>query len=414
MQRLRSRTALFLTALSAAGTLSISALIEPPSAQASQAKWQRIVLQPSTLSTQVVAADRVEPADGAAPYWLLSGATASAPPARQPIAWIVKDFAQGAVPVPMQPNDGYGQIAEVFSIAARGPDGADIAAVGQAFGGAHGNARTSTWVGNETGLSEVRTNFELYNGPRQISVRAITANNDGFVIFGSRVNQNERLGAASWHSTNGAEFTLFDNDPALSSAPNEQVQGADVITAPDGTFIAAGERLWWDPANSADTIDTDAILWRSADGRSWERFTPPSFVLGGAGEQRIQKIRYANTKLHAAGTETINGRSHVVFWGPDGTKRRIAAMGSSEDPLSAVTSLVRSNGSWYVAGRIGGTLRLTRSTDGKNWAKVKLPPTLPTGGRARLIVVPDTNSMLYIGASGLNGGGLWALPLTTG
>jgi hypothetical protein len=286
--------------------------------------------------------------------------------------------------------------------------------VGQAFGGAHGNARTATWDGSASGLSEVRTNFELYNGPRQISVRAIAANNAGFVIFGSRVNQNGRLGAASWHSNDGVEFTLFDNDAALSSAPNEQLQGADVIVAPDGTYVAAGERLWWDPTNSAETINTDAMLWRSSDGQSWQRFTPTSFVLGGAGDQRIQKIRYAGAQLGAAGTETVDGRTHLTFWGPDGKKRRITALGSSTDPLSAVTSLARSNGYWFVGGRLGGQLRLARSTDGKRWVRVNLPRSLPTGGRARLVVIPNTNSTLYVGASGLNGGGLWALPLTTG
>ncbi len=315
----------------------------------------------------------------------------------------------------MKPNDGYGQIAEMFGVAATGmPDDSgavDIAAIGQAFGGAHGNPRTASWDGNTSALSEVRTNFELYNGPRQISVKAITALSNaatkGYVIFGSRVNQNGRLGAASWFSPDGSEFVLADSDPQLSSAPNEQVQALDVITGPQGEAIGAGERLWWDPANSADTIDTDAMLWRSDNGKSWQRWTPPGFALGGPGEQRIQKIAVHNIEVAAAGTETRNGITKVVFWAPGGKKTVITALGSSDDPLSTVTTLARVGTRWFVGARIGGVLRLSMRADGPNkWNRVDLPKSLPSGGRARLIVFSDTGSSLLVGAAGLNGGGL--------
>jgi hypothetical protein len=391
--------------------LIFSALTIRPSSAAGEG-WRRIALQPSSQDAQVVSAINVTPTSGN-PYWLLGGATAAAPPERKPSVWVSNDL-QTFAPVAMQPNQGYGEIAEIFGIAAKGPQAEGLAAIGQAFGGAHGNPRTASWDGNVDGLREVRTNFELYNGPRQIAVRSIASNNNSYVIVGSRVSQNGRLGAASWHSTDGAEFTLFDNDEALSSAPNEQVQGLDVTTHFDGSFVAAGERLWWDPANSAETIDTDAIMWRSIDGKAWQRWTPQGFTLGGPGEQRIQKLSFNKSSLIAAGTETKNGVLRVVVWGPNGTKRVITAFGTSTDPLSTVTSLAQVGSTWFVAARINGVLKLASSVDTRTWTKVDLPKSLPSGGRARLVVVPASGSQLFVGASGLTGGGLWARVLTAG
>lgn len=317
----------------------------------------------------------------------------------------------------MYPLPGYGEIAEMFGIAGRATtEGlSDIAAIGQAFGGAHGNPRTASWDGSSAGMSEVRTNFELYNGVRQISVRSITELNGTYVIFGSRVNQNGRLGAASWTSAEGDQFMLHDNDPALSSASNEQVQGlaltvgarAEGSTGSRRVFIAAGERLWWDPANSADTIGTDAAVWRSDDGVAWQRWTPTGFVLGGPGEQRITAVGEAEGQFVAAGTESVGGSVRAVFWSAAG-KRRIPVFGSTDDPLSAVTSIARVGRWWIVGARMGGVLKLAASRDGRSWTRLSMPSTgVPTGGRAKVVVLPDTGESVLVGFSGLDGGGLW-------
>ena len=376
-------------------------------------------------AVQVVSATKVSVPTGASSSaisgssWLLGGATDPAPPQRSPAAWISTDLDDpaGFTAIAMYPLPGYGEIAEMFGIAGRATtEGlSDIAAIGQAFGGAHGNPRTASWDGSSAGMSEVRTNFELYNGVRQISVRSITELNGTYVIFGSRVNQNGRLGAASWTSAEGDQFVLHDNDPALSSASNEQVQGLALTvgarvegsTGSRRVFIAAGERLWWDPANSADTIGTDAAVWRSDDGLAWQRWTPPGFVLGGPGEQRITSVGEAEGQFVAAGTESVDGSVRAVFWSAAG-KRRIPVFGSTDDPLSAVTSIARVGSWWIVGARMGGALKLAASRDGRSWTRLSMPSTgVPTGGRAKVVVIPDTGESVLVGFSGLDGGGLW-------
>ncbi len=405
-------------------------MIDVGTVRAGSVKWQRVVLQPDGPSTQVVSAVRIAAPPGGSPVWILGGATAAAPPERAPAVWVAVGLNTssnaGFERVPMAAFPGYGEIAEIFGVAghdiadvadASGADVADagdIAAIGQAFGGAHGNPRTASWDGSAAGLSEVRANFELYNGPRQIAVRGITHANGRYVIIGSRVNRNGRLGAAAWTSADGAEFALHDDEPALFSAPNEQVQGLAITRGSSNSgpvFIAAGERLWWDPANSADTIGTDAVLWRSADGVSWERWSPKGFVLGGPGEQRITAVHVSGDQFVAAGTDSVNGTVRVVFWSSAG-KRVIKPFAVNDDPLSAVTSVARVGEWWVVGARMAGVLKLAASRDGRVWRSIPLPfRDVPTGGRARIVVLPDTGRTLLIGLSGLDGGGLWERPL---
>lgn len=406
-------------------------MIDVGTVRAGSAEWQRVLLEPAGPLTQIVSAVRIAARPGGSPVWILGGATAAAPPERAPAVWVAEGLNTssnaGFERVPMAPLPGYGEIAEIFGVAGHDSatsarsassadfaDAGDIAAIGQAFGGAHGNPRTASWDGSAAGLTEVRANFELYNGPRQIAVRGITYADGRYVIIGSRVNRNGRLGAAAWTSADGAEFVLHDDEPALSSAPNEQVQGLAITRGSDNSspvFIAGGERLWWDPANSADTIGTDAVLWRSADGVSWARWSPKGFVLGGPGEQRITAVHVSGGQFVAAGTDSVNGAVRAVFWSSAG-KRAIKPFGVNDDPLSAVTSVVRVGDWWVVGARMAGVLKLAASRDGRVWRSIPLPlQDVPTGGRARIVVLPDTGRAVLIGLSGLDGGGLWERPL---
>ena len=178
---------------------------------------------------------------------------------------------------------GYGEVSDLYSIAATAQG---VVAIGSATGGAHGNPRTVSWkLTSDNVLREVPASFELYNGIRQIGVRSIVRGPNEWVIFGSRVNRNESLGATSWSSVTGDDFIIHDNDPVLSGGPGKQRQGLDIALA--GTqLVAVGEELTTRPGH----FDTDGAVWVASDGATWSTWKPSGLNLGGCGDQRAQRI----------------------------------------------------------------------------------------------------------------------------
>ncbi|MEO7398027.1 MAG: hypothetical protein ABIW84_05640 [Ilumatobacteraceae bacterium] len=297
----------------------------------------------------------------------------------------------------------YGKLSELYSVAgsARG-----LVAIGTATGGAHGNPRTVSWLLEPDGvLHEVYTDFELYNGMRQISVRSVTEGPKGWVIFGSRVNQNDQIGATSWTSATGDDFTIDDDDPELSSEIGEQKFGLDVTTS-NGSLIAVGERTTF----ASSSIETDGIGWTSVDETTWTPWLPAGLEFGGVGAQRMQRIDANGARIVIAGSETDDDSTAIVAWTStdDGTWRRgiIDGFGESDDVLSAATSVVATTDEFIVAARVGGVLRLATSADGDEWTTLAISDELPTGNRAQLTAASNGETLL-VGATSLEGGGLW-------
>jgi hypothetical protein len=307
----------------------------------------------------------------------------------------------------------YGEVSELYALAT---NAGNVAAVGMATGGAHGNPRTVSWVLQADGkLHEVAANFELYNGVRQIGVRSITGGPSGFVIFGTRNNRNDRIGATSWTSAAGDDFTIRDNDPALSSGPGEFVQGLDV-TSTDTGYVAVGERLVID----GSSIDTDGIAWKSADGIAWQRFAPSGLLLGGPGDQRAQRIAVDGARTMIAGTKTAGTKtagtkvSFLAWTSTDSAHWKRSALGelrSSDNALSNVTGVWNQSGRMIVSARVGSTLRAVESADGSRWKVLPLPTELPVSDRARLVVASSREQLLVgaavFGVAQSQGGGLW-------
>jgi hypothetical protein len=305
----------------------------------------------------------------------------------------------------------YGEVSELYSLAA---DSHGLAAIGMATGGAHGNPRTVSWVLQADGkLHEVVANFELYNGVRQIGVRSISSGPAGFVIFGTRNNRNDRIGATSWTSVAGDDFTIRDNDVALSSGPGEFVQGLDVTSA-DAEYVAVGERLVIDGSN----IDTDGIVWKSIDGVTWQRFSSTGLVLGGPGDQRVQRVAIDGTRVVLAGTQTSGSTVSFLSWttrdGKQWNRTRLLGLKNSENALSNVTGLWNQGGRMVVSARVGSTLRAVQSADGAHWKPLVLPADVPVSDRARLVVATQGSHVLVgasvFGVAQAEGGGLWIKP----
>lgn len=339
--------------------------------------------------------------------WWIAGSYRDAAGERRPGLWKSGD-ATAWTRIETLAATPYGEVSELYSLAA---DSHGLAAIGMATGGAHGNPRTVSWILLSDGkLHEVVANFELYNGVRQIGARSISSGPAGFVIFGTRNNRNDRIGATSWTSVEGDDFTIRDNDAALSSGPGEFVQGLDV-TSGDSGYVAVGERLVIDGTK----IDTNGIAWRSLDGVTWQRFSPTGLVLGGPGDQRLQRVAIDGNRVVLAGTQTSGSTVSFLSWATQDGKRwkrtKLFGLKSSENALSNVTGLWNQAGQIVVSARVGSMLRAVESADGVRWHPLALPVDLPVSDRARLVVATQGSEVLVgasvFGVAQPEGGGLW-------
>lgn len=337
--------------------------------------------------------------------WWAAGSFVDAQGEHRPGLWFSADLRTWER-LPTVAVTGYGEVSELYSVAAsdRG-----VVAIGMATGGAHGNPRTVSWVlGPDRVLHEVRAEFELYNGIRQMSVRSISAAPGGWVIIGSRTNRNDRVGATAWTSPTGDPFTIRDDDVALSSGPKEQVLGLDVTLDGD-QLLAVGEWLRLDRG-----ADTDGIVWRSSDGITWSRWAPPGLQLGGTDAQRLQRVAVDGRHVVIGGSE-VGVRSRFVVWTTTDRlhwrRTVVNALGTSDDALDAVTSVAVLPGRTVVGARRAGALVAAVSEDDRLWRALRMPSGLPVDARAVVAVAGDHRNIVVgavgrVGASG-RGGGLW-------
>ena len=315
--------------------------------------------------------------------WWFSGSIRDPSDVQRPAVWTSTDLVT-LDPVKMRPVTPYGEISEIYAVAA---SRAGAVALGMHTGGAHGNPRTASWVlsardGFAPAMDEVRANFELYNGPRQIGVRAVVAAPlGGFVIFGSRVNRNGLLGATSWWSSDGSDFSIFDDDPILSAAVGEQQQGLDV--AADGSgLLAVGEQF----AVRRGVASTDAVVWSSMDGRTWAADTDRGLRDGGDGEQRFQRVAVSGVGAVIGGTDGAE-RTRLVAWERRGGKwnRSVLPVPAADDPLSGVTDAALDDIVAVIGAKVDDRLMLISRRVGGRWQRMGLPAA-PTGRRAQLQV----------------------------
>jgi hypothetical protein len=377
-------------------------------------RWSKLLL-PGDGQAKVIAISRSGRPTAAAPMFL--GGSLTKDVKHRPALWKTIDGVTFE-PIPIDARPGYGTECEIFSVASIGEQ---VAAVCQAFGGAHGNARTSAFarVGLSAPLTEIAASFELYNGVRQISVRSVVTTGNGFAIFGSRVNQNGQLGATSWTTSvsqwsepAGPEFVIHDADVALSSNGKEQVQGLGIASDGSGGVIGVGERLWWRPNAvdpSTNDTDTDAMLWRSANAETWERWSGSGLKLDGRLAQRMQTLRVVDGVLVAAGTQVNANQVELVVWTPSG-RRVVPSVGATDDVLSAPTDILGTGQRVFIGARIGTNARLVESNDnGRTFFRREFPAGTPVGTRSRVTLADLDANRLLVSASSEAGGSLFVL-----
>jgi len=284
-----------------------------------------------------------------------------------PGAWTGTDGRHWTA-IPVRSTSPYGRIAVLYSVACRGDR---LVAVGAASGGVHGNPRTATWRGDAAGLDELAAPFERFGGPNAVSVDRVVAGPAGFLIVGARLN-----GAAVWYSADGGDFTLVENDPALSGG-----SAADAVPVPGG----------WLVVGSTGVAERDPAAWLSADGAHWRR----EAVAGDAGDSALDRAVAWRGGVLVVG---IRGgrfgawhRTGASGWRAGGT---FGKLGGTAVPT--VTGLAATPDAVYAAVCDGREYRLWRSTDGDHWDEVELPAAATRG----LLVAADGDRLVITEGSG--------------
>lgn len=188
--------------------------------------------------------------------------------------WISKD-AETWQRLPDQPDFGDGRIEDL----AVGRQG--VVAVG--YEGEYRQAREGAIWTSAEGLAWQRvTDPSLADG----HVRGVTAYDDGFVAVGSRLDDRA---ARAWLSEDGRTWVAAPDDPALDNLGSKILM--QDVTAIGDQLIAGGHLL-------AGTQYPTAVMWRSADGLTWQRAPDvPAF-----GQGLVEGIASGGPGVVAVGT----------------------------------------------------------------------------------------------------------------
>ena len=206
--------------------------------------------------------------------WLAVGVGHHGEHDRSPLWWTSTDgvsWTSGAIdPITADgPASGFVGIARSNN---------DIAALGQAYSGVHGNARPLVWQrGADGALREVPILRELFGGPRAMSVTGIAGDDEGFVASGGYIVGGTWTGGLSsvaasvWTSPTGSTWARHPDDAQLTSADDEIVL-TRAIASGDRVRVVVGMTTPTGPG------PIQPAIWRSDRDDSWTRL--PEATIG--------------------------------------------------------------------------------------------------------------------------------------
>ncbi|TCB98009.1 hypothetical protein E0H26_10510 [Micromonospora zingiberis] len=347
--------------------------------------WQAMVLPaPPEMSNRVLVRDAV----ACGGRWYAVGGIAGPAGENAPAAWTTSDGLVWSA-VPMVPSSMYGARHLLYAVACR--DGRMVA-LGAASGGAHGNPRTATWAQHsDGGLREAPAGFELFGGPRAVSVSRVAAGPLGWLLVGARLS-----GAAVWTSRDGERFTVHEALPELASDDRGRTVAYDAVAVPAG-WLAVGAVL---------VPGAVPVAWSSSDARVWRRVELP----GADGRGQAQRVVATGDAVLAVGP--VRDGFGVWRWADSGW-RWAGAFGSGSRGALSVRALVAAGGRVVTVSIDGDGYRLWCSADGGgSWRPVALPVEVPAGETALVVALRDDRLMVFADAGG--GSRAWWAHLSAG
>lgn len=272
-------------------------------------------------------------------HWYAAGAVLDAAGTTRPAAWTsTGGTTWTAVPFHPLPTSYYGPHQVILSVAC---SAGRVAMIGAVPGGVHGNPRVSTWRLDGGAMAENPAPFETYGGAQAIDVGRIAAGPTGFAIAGDRTS-----GAAAWFSADGRGYRLVEGAAGLASDAAHETMARDAVMLADGRWAFVGG------AAARHSLDEQAAVWLTTDGRSWSRADPPAAARPGYDE--MQRVVRDGNDLVAAGVR--DSKFGVWRW-HDGVWTVGETFGG--DP-AGVRSLTLAGGKPVVAGGglwVGGSAR---------------------------------------------------------
>lgn len=173
---------------------------------------------------------------------------------------------------------------------------AGIAFVGD---GAEANVDGVVFAGDGSGELRPVDGVPGMTGAGDQYVEGACAGPAGWVVVGAVQSGSER-DAAAWFSTDGTTWSQVQS-PSFGGAGAQDMQRC--AAAGDG-FVAVG--------SAAAGDSTDAAVWWSPDGRTWERSPAPT--LGGDDEQVAADVAGDGAEVVAVGADRSGGDYAVALW----------------------------------------------------------------------------------------------------
>jgi hypothetical protein len=329
--------------------------------------------------------------------WYVTGAVFGTDGVTRPAAWTSTDgSAWTGIGFTFTPDSYYGRRSIVYAVGCRG---GRIAAIGARSGGAHGNPRVRTWAQRPDGsLTEVDADFEVYGGPKAVSVSRIAGGLRGWLIAGSRLS-----GTAVWTSSDATGFRVHEGVPELASDGRGRTWAIDALADGAGWLVVGA-------VGASRGGGADPMVWVSPDGAAWRRLAVPAEPVF----DELHRVARTDAGLVAV------GRRGTAFgaWlaGPDGGWRAAGTFGSTAGAIPpGVDGLAVGDDVVLVATHAGDGHRLWASTPAAaDWAPVALPvPMTTTHGDAAMTIAAGVGQALLL-ADDAQAGRVWIAPLRRG
>jgi hypothetical protein len=196
----------------------------------------------------------------------------------------------------VQPFLGMSSGQSMYSVVVGGPG---LVAVGWDSSG--GDSDAAVWVSAD-GYDWTFVDEKAFDEPGDQSMFSVVVGGPGLVAVGWDSSVDEGDGVV-WVSADGYDWTRID-DEALFGGPGWQ--GLRGVSAGGPGLVAGG----WDSSGG----DSDAAVWVSADGETWERVPAEEAVFGGPNDQKIESVTAGGPGVVAVGWDGSRGDLHAAVW----------------------------------------------------------------------------------------------------